>query len=208
MEETVCEIICGALTTLAVKGQMMMMMTSNPFSCYDRCKCVSECTWQYDAFLVHLSLGNNISDPSSYKKPVLFQTSVSSEEYFSGVGTVYQKTKQSSLRLKCTTVPANCLDLWPRNVLEFHKGHSHPQLPTFGRIYALLSGAVSLLIFANLQLCCFFILTRYPRSKGNHSRFSRNASKAIVLCCVQTTVNKRAPIHDIIPVNDMVHRPK
>ena len=32
MEETSCEIICGAQTTLAVKGLMMMMMTC-PFSC-------------------------------------------------------------------------------------------------------------------------------------------------------------------------------
>ena len=34
MEKTSCEIICGALTTLAVKGQMMMMMmkrTALPF---------------------------------------------------------------------------------------------------------------------------------------------------------------------------------
>ena len=29
MEETACKIICGALTTLAVKGLMMMMMMMN-----------------------------------------------------------------------------------------------------------------------------------------------------------------------------------
>ena len=36
MEETVCKIICGAPTTLAVKGLMMMMMTqcTMPISLY------------------------------------------------------------------------------------------------------------------------------------------------------------------------------
>ena len=35
MEETGCEIICGAQTTVAVKGQMVMMMLMHPHCDFD-----------------------------------------------------------------------------------------------------------------------------------------------------------------------------
>ena len=35
MEESGCEIICGAPTTLAVKGEMMMMMMMFVYGCAD-----------------------------------------------------------------------------------------------------------------------------------------------------------------------------
>ena len=68
MEKTGCEIICGATTTLAIKGQMLLLMNySEPFDTIVECKSPHEViqTWRVSKFYFDQgseSLNQNIYD--------------------------------------------------------------------------------------------------------------------------------------------------
>ena len=57
MEKTGCKIICGAPTTLAVKGLMMMMKVKKKINVHDFGPAKSACVVYVGALLLHRSAG-------------------------------------------------------------------------------------------------------------------------------------------------------